>query len=71
MDLSVAKSLLGLRPADDGVVLVLRNLVFQSKAGFERELIVPDLAVLDVAAGLDHLEPVQISQCLAGPLIAV
>jgi hypothetical protein len=50
-DLSIAKSLL--RPADDGVVLRSRSLVVQSKPGFERDLIVPNLAVLDVAAGLD------------------
>jgi hypothetical protein len=31
-------------------------------------LFVPDLAVLDMAAGLDNFEPVQISQRLAGPL---
>jgi hypothetical protein len=54
--------------ADDGVVLVLWSLVFQSKAGFEHDLIVPDLAILDVAASLDDLEPVQISQRLTGPL---
>ena len=66
--LSRAKPLPGLCPAADGVVLVLRSLVVQRKAGFELNLIVPNLAILDVAAGLDDLEPVQISQCLAGPL---
>jgi hypothetical protein len=63
-----AKPLPGPCPAIDGVALVLRSIVVQSKAGFERNLIVPDLAVLDVAAGLDDLEPVQISQRLTGPL---
>jgi hypothetical protein len=48
--------------------LTLRSLVVQGKASFEHNLIVPDLAVLDVAAGLDDFEPVQISQRLAGPL---
>jgi hypothetical protein len=67
-DLSIARPLPGLGPADDGVVLVLRSLDFQSKAGFEHDLIVPDLAILDVAASLDDLEPVQISQRLTGPL---
>jgi hypothetical protein len=67
-DLSVAKPLPGLGTADDGVVLLLWSLVFQCKAGFEHDLIVPDLAILNVAAGLDDLEPVQISQRLTGPL---
>jgi hypothetical protein len=66
-DLSIAKPLPGFGPANDAIVLVLRSRVFQSKAGFEHNLIVSDLAILDVAAGLDDLEPVQVSQCLTGP----
>src|SRR5688572_5406255 len=51
----------------DGLAPGLRSLVLQSKAGFEHNLIMSDLAVLDVAAGLDDLEPVQISQRLTSP----
>jgi hypothetical protein len=39
----------------------------QSKAGFEHALILLDL-VVDLAAGLNKLEAVKMSQCLASPL---
>jgi hypothetical protein len=42
----------------NGLALRLRSLVFQGETGFEYDLIVPDLAILNVAAGLDDLEPV-------------
>src|SRR5277367_2546943 len=36
-------------------------LVFQSEPGFDRYLVVLDLAVLDMAADLDDLEPAEVS----------
>ena len=43
-------------------------LILKRKASLEHNLVVADLPVLDMPAGLHHLEPVQISQRLTGTL---
>jgi hypothetical protein len=44
--------------------ITLWRLALEGKAGLEHNLVVANLAILDVSAGLHDLKPVQISQRL-------
>ena len=45
--------------------------IFHSKTEFHRDLEVVDIALLDVAANLSNLKPVQVSHCRTGPRDAI
>ena len=69
MDLSLAEPLPGLHPVM--CCARIRSLVFQREAGFEHDLIVPDIAVLNVAAGWTSSNQCRCLDVWPGRLIAV